>query len=97
MTSLVVPPPLINIPLERIMKCRCGFSTKDGNLIGKLLFFFLFFFFKLCCIVFFTQFYFLFLAKHFVKCSAGRKLKASGEKRGSSGMLDSLGLVPKNT
>ncbi|KAF7992971.1 hypothetical protein HCN44_005752 [Aphidius gifuensis] len=67
MTSLVVPSPLINIPLERKMHCGCGFSTKDGNL----------------------------LANHFVKCSIGKILKASGEKRGSSGMLDSLGLVPK--
>lgn len=35
MTSLVVPSPLINIPLERKMHCGCGFSTKDGNLLGN--------------------------------------------------------------
>lgn len=31
MTSLVVPSPLINIPLERKMQCSCGYATMDGN------------------------------------------------------------------
>ncbi|XP_026666788.1 uncharacterized protein LOC108632966 isoform X1 [Ceratina calcarata] len=31
MTSLVVPSPLINIPLERKMQCSCGYATADGN------------------------------------------------------------------
>lgn len=64
MTSLIVPSPLTNIPLEKRMKCSCGYGTKDGNL----------------------------LAGHFAKCKKG-----SAETRGSTGMLDSLGLVPKNS
>lgn len=39
MTSLVVTPPLINIPLSLKMKCLCGFATNDGNLLGKYCFF----------------------------------------------------------
>ncbi|XP_011310606.1 uncharacterized protein [Fopius arisanus] len=66
MTSLIVPSPLINIPLEKKMKCSCGYATKDGNL----------------------------LATHFVKC---KKVSGGIEVRGSTGMLDSLGLVPKNS
>ncbi|XP_063976643.1 uncharacterized protein LOC135162291 [Diachasmimorpha longicaudata] len=65
MTSLIVPSPLINIPLEKKMKCSCGYGTKDGNL----------------------------LATHFVKC---KKVSGGIDGRGSTGMLDSLGLVPKN-
>ncbi|XP_078053044.1 relative of woc [Augochlora pura] len=65
MTSLVVPSPLINIPLERRMQCACGYATTDGNQ----------------------------LATHLVKC---RKVSAFPiEDAAPSGMLDSLGLVPK--
>uniref|UniRef100_A0A6V7M7Z7 C2H2-type domain-containing protein n=1 Tax=Bracon brevicornis TaxID=1563983 RepID=A0A6V7M7Z7_9HYME len=60
MTSILVPSPLVNLQLERKMKCSCGYGTRDGNL----------------------------LASHFAKCK-------KGESRGSTGMLDSLGLVPK--
>lgn len=35
MTSVVVPSPLVNIPLEKEMQCTCGFSTADGNALGK--------------------------------------------------------------
>ncbi|XP_011504181.1 PREDICTED: uncharacterized protein LOC105367231 isoform X2 [Ceratosolen solmsi marchali] len=31
MTSVIVPSPLINIPLDNEMQCTCGFSTFDGN------------------------------------------------------------------
>ncbi|XP_014207144.1 uncharacterized protein LOC106638490 isoform X2 [Copidosoma floridanum] len=31
MTSVVVPSPLVNIPLEREMQCTCGYKTTDGN------------------------------------------------------------------
>ncbi|XP_076643086.1 uncharacterized protein LOC143353529 [Halictus rubicundus] len=65
MTSLVVPSPLINIPLEKRMQCACGYATTDGNQ----------------------------LATHLVKC---KKVSAYPiEDAAPSGMLDSLGLVPK--
>lgn len=66
MTSLVVPSPLINIPLNKKMRCSCGYATTDGNQ----------------------------LATHLIKCN-----KVSGypvEDTAPSGMLNSLGLVPKN-
>ncbi|KAK2589003.1 hypothetical protein KPH14_001852 [Odynerus spinipes] len=66
MTSLVVPSPLINIPLEKKMKCPCGFTTMDGNQ----------------------------LATHLVKCN--KETAYPIEESAPSGMLDSLGLVPKN-
>ena len=67
MTSLVVPSPLINIPLEKKMQCSCGYATTDGNQ----------------------------LATHLIKC---KKVSAYPmEDTAPSGMLDSLGLVPKNT
>ncbi|XP_015432341.1 PREDICTED: uncharacterized protein LOC107188550 isoform X2 [Dufourea novaeangliae] len=31
MTSLVVPSPLINTPLDKKMQCACGYATVDGN------------------------------------------------------------------
>ncbi|XP_066594901.1 uncharacterized protein row [Prorops nasuta] len=31
MTSIVLPSPLINIPLDKEMYCQCGYSTIDGN------------------------------------------------------------------
>ncbi|XP_076284718.1 relative of woc [Lasioglossum baleicum] len=65
MTSLVIPSPLINIPLEKRMQCACGYATTDGNQ----------------------------LATHLVKC---KKVSAYPiEDAAPSGMLDSLGLVPK--
>ncbi|XP_076241418.1 relative of woc isoform X2 [Calliopsis andreniformis] len=67
MTSLVVPSPLINIPLNKRMQCSCGYATTDGNQ----------------------------LATHLIKC---KKVSAYPmEDPAPSGMLDSLGLVPKNT
>ncbi|XP_043288615.1 uncharacterized protein row [Venturia canescens] len=67
MTSLVVPSPLINIPLEKRMSCSCGkFSTDDGNS----------------------------LANHLIKCERGSAYPSEEQQ---SGMLDSLGLVPKST
>lgn len=66
MTSLVVPSPLINIPLDKKMQCSCGYATTDGNQ----------------------------LATHLIKC---KKVSAYPmEDPAPSGMLDSLGLVPKN-
>ncbi|CAD6202029.1 GSCOCG00002909001-RA-CDS [Cotesia congregata] len=35
MTSLIVPSPLVNIPLEKKMNCSCGFGTIDGNLLAS--------------------------------------------------------------
>jgi hypothetical protein len=34
MTSVIVPSPLINIPLDNEMQCTCGFSTLNGNHLG---------------------------------------------------------------
>ncbi|OXU26270.1 hypothetical protein TSAR_002466 [Trichomalopsis sarcophagae] len=34
MTSVIVPSPLVNIPLEKEMQCTCGFSTTDGNALA---------------------------------------------------------------
>ncbi|XP_020294539.1 uncharacterized protein LOC109860088 isoform X3 [Pseudomyrmex gracilis] len=34
-TSLIVPSPLINIPLERKMQCQCGYETNDGNQLAS--------------------------------------------------------------
>ncbi|XP_015187397.1 PREDICTED: uncharacterized protein LOC107072179 isoform X2 [Polistes dominula] len=66
MTSLIVPSPLINIPLEKKMQCRCGYTTNDGNQ----------------------------LAIHLIKCNEMTAYPI--EESTPSGMLDSLGLVPKN-
>lgn len=67
MTGLVVLSPLINIPLERKMRCLCGYATTDGNQ----------------------------LATHLVKC---KKVSAyPADSLTPTGMLDSLGLVPKST
>ncbi|KAL2725133.1 uncharacterized protein V1478_007806 [Vespula squamosa] len=68
MTSLVVPSPLINIPLEKKMQCRCGYMTNDGNQ----------------------------LATHLIKCNKMTAYPIE-ESAPSGGMLDSLGLVPKNS
>lgn len=66
MTSLVVPSPLINIPLDKKMQCSCGYATIDGNQ----------------------------LATHLIRC---KKMSAYPvEDTAPSGMLNSLGLVPKN-
>ncbi|XP_053982291.1 uncharacterized protein LOC128878260 isoform X1 [Hylaeus volcanicus] len=66
MTSLVVPSPLINIPLDKRMQCSCGYATADGNQ----------------------------LATHLIKC---KKVSAYPiEDTAPSGIMDSLGLVPKN-
>ncbi|XP_035744018.1 uncharacterized protein LOC118451481 isoform X2 [Vespa mandarinia] len=66
-TSSVVPSPLINIPLEKKMQCRCGYTTNDGNQ----------------------------LAAHLIKCNKMTAYPIE-ESVPSGGMLDSLGLVPKN-
>ncbi|KAI4481592.1 hypothetical protein M0802_013912 [Mischocyttarus mexicanus] len=66
MTSLIVPSPLINIPLEKKMQCKCGYTTNDGNQ----------------------------LAIHLIKCNEMTAYPI--EDSAPSGMLDSLGLVPKN-
>ncbi|CAK9827128.1 Pogo transposable element with ZNF domain [Anthophora retusa] len=66
MTSLVVPSPLINIPLDKRMQCSCGYATTDGNQ----------------------------LATHLIKCK--RVSAYPVEDTAPSGMLNSLGLVPKN-
>ncbi|KAK9308059.1 hypothetical protein QLX08_001790 [Tetragonisca angustula] len=67
MTSLVVPSPLINIPLDKKMQCSCGYATTDGNQ----------------------------LATHLIKC---KKVSVYPiEDTAPSGMLNSLGLVPKNS
>nr|XP_012142642.1 PREDICTED: uncharacterized protein LOC100881864 isoform X4 [Megachile rotundata] len=67
MTSLVVPSPLVNIPLDRKMQCSCGYVTTDGNQ----------------------------LATHLMKCE---KISAYPlEDTAPPGMLNSLGLVPRNT
>lgn len=66
MTSLIVPSPLINIPLEKKMQCPCGFATLDGNK----------------------------LATHMIKCKEETAYPV--EESAPSGMLDSLGLVPRN-
>ncbi|XP_018407608.1 PREDICTED: uncharacterized protein LOC108783520 [Cyphomyrmex costatus] len=64
-TSLIVPSPLVNIPLDKKLQCLCGYTSIDGNQ----------------------------LARHLIKC---KKLIARPiEKSASSGMLNSLGLVPK--
>ncbi|XP_008554785.1 uncharacterized protein LOC103576373 isoform X1 [Microplitis demolitor] len=34
MTSLIVPSPLIDIPLDKKMTCSCGYTTLDGNLLA---------------------------------------------------------------
>ncbi|CAL7950827.1 unnamed protein product [Xylocopa violacea] len=66
MTSLVVPSPLMNIPLDIRMQCSCGYATTDGNQ----------------------------LATHLIKC---KKVSAYPvQDAAPSGMLNSLGLVPKN-
>ncbi|XP_017788953.1 PREDICTED: uncharacterized protein LOC108571427 [Habropoda laboriosa] len=66
MTSLVVPSPLINIPLDKRMQCSCGYATTDGNQ----------------------------LATHLIKCKTVSAYPL--EDTAPSGMLNSLGLVPKN-
>ncbi|XP_058800497.1 uncharacterized protein LOC131669561 isoform X2 [Phymastichus coffea] len=66
MTSVVVPSPLINIPLEYEMQCACGYKSSDGNL----------------------------LSVHLVRC---KKRNAFRPEESRPGMLDSLGLVPKQT
>ncbi|XP_014481960.1 PREDICTED: uncharacterized protein LOC106748192 isoform X2 [Dinoponera quadriceps] len=64
-TSLVVPSPLINIPLEKKLRCPCGYTSTDGNQ----------------------------LATHLIKC---KRISAYPvEDSTPSGMLDSLGLVPR--
>ncbi|XP_011697131.1 PREDICTED: uncharacterized protein LOC105455472 isoform X1 [Wasmannia auropunctata] len=64
-TSLIVPSPLVNIPLDKKLQCSCGYTSIDGNR----------------------------LARHLIKCKkmSARFVKESA----SSGMLDSLGLVPR--
>ncbi|XP_025159668.1 uncharacterized protein LOC105187905 isoform X3 [Harpegnathos saltator] len=64
-TSLVVPSPLINIPLEKKLQCPCGYTSTDGN----------------------------HLATHLIKCKRISAYPVENSSR--SGMLDSLGLVPK--
>ncbi|XP_034950056.1 uncharacterized protein [Chelonus insularis] len=66
MTSLIVPSPLVNIPLDKKMSCSCGYSTVDG----------------------------VSLAAHLVKCNKSTAYPVRGSK--TTGMLDSLGLMPKN-
>ncbi|XP_046144610.1 uncharacterized protein LOC114880486 isoform X2 [Osmia bicornis bicornis] len=66
MTSLVVPSPLVNIPLDRKMQCSCGYTTTDGNQ----------------------------LATHLIKC--GKVSAYPLEDTVPPGMLNSLGLVPRN-
>ncbi|XP_077271885.1 relative of woc isoform X1 [Temnothorax americanus] len=64
-TSLIVPSPLVNIPLDKKLQCPCGYTSNDGNR----------------------------LAKHLIKC---KRLSAHPvEESAPSGMLDSLGLVPR--
>ncbi|XP_072747682.1 uncharacterized protein Row isoform X2 [Anoplolepis gracilipes] len=66
-TSLIVPSPLINIPLEKKLQCPCGYTSTDGNQ----------------------------LARHLTKCN--KVLARPIEESAPSGMLDSLGLVPKTS
>lgn len=66
MTSLVVPSPLVNIPLDKKMQCTCGHATTDGNQ----------------------------LAAHLIQCKSASAYIS--EDTAPSGMLNSLGLVPKN-
>ncbi|XP_018346712.1 PREDICTED: uncharacterized protein LOC108751155 [Trachymyrmex septentrionalis] len=63
-TSLIVPSPLVNIPLDKKLQCLCGYTSIDGNQ----------------------------LARHLIKC---KKLSARPVDDSTSGMLNSLGLVPK--
>ncbi|XP_012059146.1 PREDICTED: uncharacterized protein LOC105622337 [Atta cephalotes] len=63
-TSLIVPSPLVNIPLDKKLQCLCGYTSIDGNQ----------------------------LARHLIKC---KKLSARPVDESTSGMLNSLGLVPK--
>ncbi|EGI63571.1 Pogo transposable element with ZNF domain [Acromyrmex echinatior] len=63
-TSLIVPSPLVNIPLDKKLQCLCGYTSIDGNQ----------------------------LARHLIKC---KKLSARPVDETTSGMLNSLGLVPK--
>lgn len=66
-TSLIVPSPLINIPLEKKLQCPCGYMSTDGNQ----------------------------LAQHLTKCK--KVLARPIEESAPSGMLDSLGLVPRTS
>nr|XP_012216417.1 PREDICTED: uncharacterized protein LOC105668544 [Linepithema humile] len=34
-TSLIVPSPLINIPLERKLQCLCGYTSNDSNRLAR--------------------------------------------------------------
>lgn len=36
-TSLIVPSPLINIPLEKKLQCPCGYMSTDGNQLGIIM------------------------------------------------------------
>lgn len=36
-TSLIVPSPLINIPLEKKMQCPCGYTSINGNRLGIIM------------------------------------------------------------
>ncbi|XP_012223210.1 uncharacterized protein [Linepithema humile] len=65
-TSLIVPSPLINIPLEKKLQCLCGYTSNNGNR----------------------------LARHLIKCK--RTSAHPVDESTQSGMLDSLGLVPKS-
>lgn len=33
-TSLIVPSPLVNIPLDKKLQCLCGYTSFDGNRLG---------------------------------------------------------------
>ncbi|XP_036141434.1 uncharacterized protein LOC105833640 isoform X3 [Monomorium pharaonis] len=64
-TSLIVPSPLVNVPLDKKLQCSCGYTSNDGNR----------------------------LARHLIKC---KRLSARPvDESTSSGMLDSLGLIPR--
>ncbi|XP_039311217.1 uncharacterized protein LOC105200390 isoform X2 [Solenopsis invicta] len=65
-TSLIVPSPLVNVPLDKKLQCSCGYTSNDGNR----------------------------LARHLIKC---KRLSARPVDESTSGMLDSLGLVPRTT